>query len=155
MPDRTRKPSPTEYQDKYFEEKFKNVNEKLDEICDKLDTKASCRFVDTVEARLKIVEDNHVACPMHLIVPDVNQLKTDRDILMEVTEDIRFYKKKPNQFKLLVVGFLVLVLLNLISVIPGLLAVKERTSIQSTVTEIKKEQEQVKEALKNFNKEDK
>ena len=107
-----------EYKDLYFEEKFNNIDEKLDTMLNLLGTKASSSFVNSLEGRMRIIENNHTACPLHSIVIDIKQLKDDRDTLMDITEEIRFYKKKPNQFKILIIGFVVLIFVNILAFLP-------------------------------------
>jgi len=71
------------------------------------------------------VEDNHINCPMHTMVPDVKKLKEDRDILMDATEDQRFYKKRPGQLKMVVIGFFIMVFIYLATLIPVVLTAKK------------------------------
>lgn len=110
-----------EYKDLYFETKFTNIEEKLDILLEVAETKASATFVNSLAGRMTIIENNHVSCPLHTIVIDIKQLKDDRDVLMDATEDIRFYKKKPSQFKLLVIGIILLAIMNLAIMVPTIL----------------------------------
>jgi hypothetical protein len=114
-----------EYKDKYLDLKFENLEKKLDELLSLYGTKASCVVVDDLKQRLKGVEQNHLQCPLHTMVGDVSQLKIDRDTLMEVTEAPRFYKKRPSQFKMMVAGFVVLGVLNVIAFIPSIYFAKK------------------------------
>jgi hypothetical protein len=107
-----------EYKDKYLDLKFENLEKKLDELLSLYGTKASCIVVDDMKVRLGKVEENHNLCPLHGMVKDVDQLKIDRDTLMEVTEAPRFYKKRPSQFKMMIVGFCILILLNGLAFVP-------------------------------------
>lgn len=137
-----KKQIPEDYHDMYLEEKFRNINEKLDTLLENVCTKASTSFVNSIDGRLTIIENNQAGCPINDVKTDVTQLKTDRDILMDATEDIRFYKKKPTQFKMLVIGIVVLLLINIIAAIPIMLSLKRNLS------EIKKIEKPVTEQIK-------
>ena len=107
-----------EYKDKYFEEKFKTVNDKLDNIHESVGTKASAGSVARLEVRVVRLEETHMVCPVVSVVTDVGELKKNVDSLMDVTEDIRFYKKRPAQFKMLVAGFILLMAIQIAAAIP-------------------------------------
>jgi len=117
-------PGEKDYKALLYEEKLDRINEKLDELTDCMQAKASALAVDSLSERLKIMEDNHTNCPMHEMYPDVKELKKDRDILMDATEDQRFYKKRPGQFKMVIIGFFVMVVIYLATLIPIVLTAR-------------------------------
>lgn len=132
-----------EYKDLYLEEKFKTINGKLDDLLEIVGTKASCSHVDKMDTRLKTVEQNHTNCPITVVKTEVDKLKTDRDVLMDITEDARFYKKRPTQFKILVIGFIALIILNILAALPSIINWRTRGA------ELEKIKTEIVEELKN------
>jgi len=124
-----------DYKDLYFEEKFRNVHEKLDAIIDSVGTKASSGSVARLETKVAILESSHIECPIMDVRTEVysmkGQLQVSLDkikVLEEVTEDIAYYRKRPNQFKMMVIGFCALCLLNVVTMLPTIYWIKKAKS---------------------------
>lgn len=143
-----------EYQELLYEEKLDRINEKVDEILVSLVTKASSSFVNSLNIRVGAVEELQKICPVSKIDTDVKQLKKDRDTLMDATDDIRFYKRKPEQFKILIIGIVFMLIINLALLIYPLTKDKLKIDKLNLIeTTIKKMNETDKSILDKLEKE--
>ena len=108
------------YREKYFDEKFKNIDKKLEALLDtvKQNDHTNHKRIDAIESRVGKVEMIQVQCPVHYMKESLEKHKEENkkeiDELKQTTNDLDYYKRNPKQMKFLVIGALVMYAISLI-----------------------------------------
>lgn len=99
-------------------ERFDRLNEKIDELKETAETKASSTFVNEIDKRLKAVESTHIPCATVVqLGKDFVKFKEEEfKPVKDATEPAVFYKKYPKQLKMVLIGGAVLLLVGLLGV---------------------------------------
>jgi len=107
-----------DYRDLYFDQRFKNFDDKLDTIIGY--QKTASKNADVLEGRVKVIERLQLSCPIDKVVKDLaeHKIETAKSIeqLKKDTEDASFYTKRPMQARMVVIGW---ILLGLFALIPA------------------------------------
>ena len=108
-----------DYQDLYLDGRFDLLNQKLDTLIGY--QKSYAKDAVDLRARIAVVERLQLTCPIQIVKDDLKQHKEDtkkelKD-LWDDTEDLRYYKNKPKQVRMLLYGFIFMALITLIPVI--------------------------------------
>jgi hypothetical protein len=107
-------------------ERFNRLNEKIDELKEITETKASSTFVEGLDKRLRTVEESHTPyATVQQITKDFNKFKEEEfKPVKEATEPAVFYHKYPKQLKMMLIGAAVLVLIGLLSMGTSVLVIR-------------------------------
>lgn len=97
-----------DYKDKYLEEKFTNINSRLDTIINNQNHDQEQRRL--LWEKVREIERKQALCPITGVIDDVKQLKKD-------TEDIRYYKTRPKQLRNLLYGTVFMALMSMSTLI--------------------------------------
>lgn len=92
------------YRDKYFEEKFGNINSRLDTLLQKFEEDKASDVAFAL--RLTQVEQFQSKC-------DLPYVKDKVRLVSEETEVVRFFQKRATLLKLTITGFIFLTFANL------------------------------------------
>ena len=104
-----------EYREKYLEEKFKGINDKLDTIIDNAKDETMKRH--ELDRRVRDIEKVQMICPVNTIVDSFEkhkaQNKDEIEKLKKTTEDLDYYKRNPAQLRYLMIGAGLSIILSL------------------------------------------
>lgn len=112
MAKKTNPTSKEEWKDAYFEEKFKTVNGKLDELKDVMLTKASSTRVNEMADDICHLKKNKVD-------------RSEFEPIQKATEGAVYFGKHPQQLKMVVIGALVVVVISVLTLVPSFLMLRK------------------------------
>jgi len=111
-----------DYRDLYLDQRFETLNQKLDTVIGYQKTFA--KEAENLENRVKVVERLQLTCPIELVAQSLKDHKAEtkeefRQLRVD-TEDLRYYKNRPKQVRLLLYGFIFLALINILPLLEQL-----------------------------------
>jgi len=107
--------SDTDYREKYLDQRFKNLDAKLDTIIGY--QKTAAKESERYEERIDIIEKKQLVCPVGRLKLDFKDMEGEIEIVKQDIEDLRYYKKHPGQLKMLLWGFLFVTLMSMVPLI--------------------------------------
>ena len=116
----TPKKTAEEYKEMYFEERFQQVNAKLDDLKELIVLKASTTSVLRLEGRIQQMEISHIPCSTVILVKkQVEDLEKEFKPVKEATDGAVYFTKHPKQLKMVVIGAVFLLIISIISLLPS------------------------------------